>query len=380
MKALNTFSTTRMFALDIEDTADLIAATGHDNTIIVQGEMGWGKSSLLRILKGMEQFRDFTAIYIDCTTKTDSGDFFMVKYSTDGLTFVTVPHEELGLHLDGPVILMFDEIGKMPRSAFNAVLRVLYERKACGMQLHRDSLVFATTNLAAEGIGDMLPPHGRNRCTVVTMKKSDQFKWLGWSISAGIHPTIQVWAKEEKALFSSFMDFETPELCEREAPHIYDPRSPNKPVAFVTGRSLEAASDIMHNRDAVLAAGGRFSDEMLQAALAGTIGVRGTKDLMAVSTLLGQLPSKAEIINDPLGARIPDSSSAVCMLVYRTLATIEASWAPQWMVYMQRLDRMAQALFGHGSRVKDYPRTTEITRCKEYQKWAFDNAHLFGVK
>jgi hypothetical protein len=368
------------FALDINQTADLIAATGHNRTVIVQGEMGWGKSALLGILAAMPQFQNHTAIYIDCTTKSDSGDFFMVKYSADGRTFTTVPHEELGLHLDGPVILMFDEIGKMPRSAFNAVLRVLYERKYGEMALHASSLVLATTNLAAEGIGDLLPPHGRNRCTVVTMRKSDQLGWLGWSLTAGVHPTIQAWAKDTPQLFSSFLDFETPEICEREAPHIYDPRSANKPVAFVTGRSLEGASDIMHSRDAVVAAGGQFTDDMLRSSLAGTVGPRAAMDLMAYHTLLQQLPTKAELINDPLGARIPDSVSGVCMLVYRTLATIEASWAPQWMVYMQRLDRMAQALFGHGTRVKGYPRAIEVTRCKEYQQWAFANAHLFGVK
>ena len=293
MTARTAFNLINQNALDINDTADLIAATGHNRTVIVQGEMGWGKSALLGILAKMEQFKGHTAIYIDCTTKTDSGDFFMVKYSTDGETFMTVPHEELGLHLDGPVILMFDEIGKMPRSAFNAVLRVLYERKACGMQLHEQSIVLATTNLGAEGLGDLLPAHGRNRCTVVTMKKSDQLGWLGWSIAENIHPTVQAWAKDTPQLFYSFMDFESPEITEREAPHIYDPRSPNKPVAFVTGRSLEGASDIMHDRDAVLAAGGRFTDEMLRASLAGTIGPRGAADLMAYNTLMTQIPTKA---------------------------------------------------------------------------------------
>jgi len=378
MTARTAFNLINQFALDINDTADLIAATGHNRTIIVQGEMGWGKSALHKILAGMDQFKDHTAIYIDCTTKTDSGDFFMVKYSADGKTFETLPHEELGLHLDGPVLLMFDEIGKMPRSAFNAVLRVLYERKYGNMELHPDSRVFATTNLGAEGLGDLLPPHGRNRCTVVTMKKSDQLGWLGWSIAAGVHPTVQAWSKDTPQLFYSFMDFESPDITEREAPHIYDPRAASKPVAFVTGRSLEGASDIMHDRDAVVAAGGRFSDDMLRAALAGTVGPRAASDLMAYNTLMTQIPSKDEIINDPMGARIPDKVSAVCMLVFRALATVERSWAPQWMTYLQRLDRPAQGLFGNGTRVKDYPRLQQIVRCPEYMAWARDNAHLFG--
>jgi hypothetical protein len=166
----------------IEDIADL----GHEISLIIQGPMGWGKSAMLHTLGEMPRFKGYTLVYIDCTTKSDSGDFFMIKYGEDGKTFLTVPHEELGLHLEGPVIIMFDEIGKMPRSAFNAVLRILYERRAGGDALHPDSIVFATTNLAAEGLGDLLPPHGINRCQVRTYKVPTKMEWLGWAIRRAV--------------------------------------------------------------------------------------------------------------------------------------------------------------------------------------------------
>lgn len=367
------------FALQFDDTETFIAETGHKRTIIVEGPMGWGKSSLLPALGKRPEFANHTRVYIDCTTKTDSGDFFMIKYSADGETFRTVPHEELGLHLDGPVILMFDEIGKMPRSAFNSVLRVLYERKGPGnSKLHDDSIIFSTTNLAVEGLGDLLLPHGRNRVTVVTMRNPDQHRWLGWSISAGVHPLVQSWAKDTPELFTSFTDFASAEECAtRTQGMIYDPRAVNKPVAFVTGRSMEGASDIFHCRDAALAAGRAFSDKILHAGLVGTVGPAAAGNLMAYISMLNDLPSKDEIANDPLNARIPVNGTAVCMLVYRVLATIERAWAPQWMTYLRRLDTVAQGLFGNGTRVKGYPRLNAIVHCKEYQEWATINAHLF---
>ena len=140
----------------IEDVADL----GHKITFILQGGMGWGKSASLFLLMAMPKFKNHTFIYVDGTTKSDSGDFYMIKYSADGRTFTTVPHEELGMHLarEGKdVVLFFDEIGKMPRSAFNSVLRVLYERKAGNESLSEASIVYAATNMAAEGLGDVLP-------------------------------------------------------------------------------------------------------------------------------------------------------------------------------------------------------------------------------
>ena len=63
---------------------------------------------------------------------------------------------------------MVDEYGKANPAVKNAMLRLMLERKIGSYTLHPDSLVFATTNLGAEGVGDLLPPHARNRMTVIT--------------------------------------------------------------------------------------------------------------------------------------------------------------------------------------------------------------------
>jgi len=370
----------------IEDIADL----GREISLIIQGPMGWGKSAMLHTLGEMPRFKGYTLVYIDCTTKSDSGDFFMIKYGEDGKTFLTVPHEELGLHLEGPVIIMFDEIGKMPRSAFNAVLRILYERKSGTMSLHPDSIVFATTNLAAEGLGDLLPPHGINRCQVRTYKVPTKMEWLGWAIRNSIHDFIMSYANQNDHIFSCFLEHE--EIG--QYPELYDPRAVNKPVACVTGRSMENASHVFHAYDRRIEAamdagtyqqGGDLEKKyqrVLLNGLVGTVGPVAANNMMTYFKMQGEIPTRDQIIQNPMGAPIPKSGAARCLLISRTLNDMDRELAGPWMTYLMRGDftKVDQALFGMGTRVKGYPdkKLRAVAGNTQYQKWAEVNSHLFG--
>jgi len=370
----------------IEDIADL----GHKISLIIQGPMGWGKSAMLRSLAAMPKFESHTFVYIDCTTKSDSGDFFMIKYSEDGKTFVTIPHEELGLHLEGPMVMMFDEIGKMPRSAFNATLRVLYERKHGTMSLHPDSVVFATTNLAAEGLGDLLPPHGINRCQVRTYKVPTKMEWLGWAVRNSIHDFIMSYANQNDHIFTCFLEHEEV----GQYPELYDPRAVNKPVACVTGRSLENASHVFHAYDRRAEAakdagayqeGGDLEKKyqrVLLNGLVGTVGPVAATNMMTYFKMQGEIPTRDQIIQNPMGAPIPKSGAARCLLISRTLRDMDKELAGPWMTYLMRKDfnKVDQALFGMGTRVKTYPpkKLRAVAGNTQYQKWAEANSHLFG--
>ena len=125
-------------ALNHNQLAQAIALTGHKEPILVEGDMGSGKSSLHQLvfeyLKEYDPATSYTMIYIDCTTKLDSGDSFMIKYSEDGTTFHHVPHEELGLHLDGPCIIMFEELDLI-------VVFTAHERDDKTMQITADRVL-----------------------------------------------------------------------------------------------------------------------------------------------------------------------------------------------------------------------------------------------
>ena len=355
----------QMYALNLDQILEGVEAGGNKRTTLVQGHMGTGKSSLLTELSRRNPTH--TACYFDCTTK-DLGDITLPNIKTaDGQGFVSyATNEELGAHINAPIILMIDEYGKANPSVKLALLRLMLERKIGSYALHPDSIVFATTNLGAEGVGDLLPPHSRNRITVVTARKPSNLEWIEWGINNDIDHTLLGWCKDNPQLFLSFEDVKDPD----ENPYIYHPKSQR--AAFVTPRSLEAASDWLKVRD-------KFDDQTLTAMLMGTIGDRGAMDLMAFVKLADQLPSLQSIKDDPKGAKVPDSAAAVCMVVYRTLASLEKEWLNAWMDYLPRLDKEAQGMFANGVRAPKYSKQSMVMTNKKFTQWAMANNYMFAA-
>ena len=354
-----------MYSLGLDQIETAIRVGGNKRTILVQGHMGTGKSSLLKTLgKAMP---NHIMCYFDCTTK-DLGDITIPQLQTiDDQGYVRyVTNEELGLHLGKDIILMVDEYGKANPAVKNAMLRLLLERKMGGYTLTDKSVVFATTNLGAEGVGDLLPPHARNRMTVVTSRKPTNMEWIEWGVNNGVDHTLLGWCKDNPQLFHSFEDVKDPE----QNPYIYHPKQQR--TAFVTPRSLEAASDWLKGRDGV-------DDQTMTALLMGTIGERGAMDLMAFVKLSDQLPSLESIKKDPMNAKVPDSAAAVCMVVYRTLSVIDRDWIDAWMDYMVRLDKEAQGMFANGVRNPKYAKQSVVMTNKKFTAWAMANNYMFAA-
>ena len=358
-------SAQQMYALSLDECVDLIAAVGTKRTVLMQGDMGNGKSSTLKTLA--ERFPDHAPIYFDATNK-DLGDMMLPSIKgADEQGFVRfMPNEEMGLHLDKPVIVMIDEYGKANPSVKNALNILMLERKMGSYELHPDSIVFATTNKGAEGVGDIIPPHGRNRITIVQVRKTDHMTWIEWGINNGIEHTLLGWVKDNPQLFASFEDVRDPD----DNPYIFHPNQQR--AAFVTPRSLHAASDILHAR-------ADMNDTTLTAALMGTIGDRGAMDLMAFVKLADQLPSLDSIKTKPMEAKVPESAAAVCMVVYRTLAALESDWLDKWMEYLPRLDAEAQGLFANGVRSEKYNKRSMVMTNKKFTTWAREHNYMFGA-
>jgi len=358
-------SATSMYALSLDQCVKAIVAGGSKRTIIMQGHMGTGKSATLTMLDNL--LPDHTACYFDCTTK-DLGDLLIpILKDVDGNDYVRfATNEELGMHLkDKKLILMIDEIGKANPAVFNGLLRLIYERKIGSYDMHPDSILFATTNLGAEGVGDILPPHGRNRVTVVSVRKSNNMEWIeNFAINNNVHPIVMACAKDNPHWFHSFEDVKNPE----DNPVIFHPQSTQS--AFITGRSLECASDWLHVRD-------QFDDHTLTGLLIGTLGERGAMDMMANIKLFDQIPSLESIKKEPKIAKIPTSASAVVMVVYRTLANLDKDWMNSWMDYLLRLDTEAQGLFANGVRSDKYAKRAMVMTNKKFTDWAMQNNYMF---
>ena len=136
-----------MYDQTIDELVNAIKQGGMERTILVQGHMGTGKSSILDILA--KDLPTHTPCYFDCTTK-DLGDITIPNISKmdDGTGFVSyLVNEELGVHHNKPIILMIDEYGKANPAVKLALLRVMLERKIGGYTLHKDSIVLLLPTL-----------------------------------------------------------------------------------------------------------------------------------------------------------------------------------------------------------------------------------------
>jgi len=189
-------------SISMQECIKLISAVGDKISVLVQGEMGCGKSSILKELALLHP--NHVPCYVDITTK-DVGDFLIPQIRTlDGTPVCSfIPNEEFGLHLGKPVILMFDELGKGSNAVKNACLTAIQERKLGIHKLPEGSIVFATTNLSVEGIGDNIPPHARNRMCVVKMRKptAEQWRW-DYAQNAGVDPVVIATAIEYPAMLA----------------------------------------------------------------------------------------------------------------------------------------------------------------------------------
>ena len=351
------------YHLNLDRCVNLISTVGNERTVLAQGDIGQGKSSMIHTLA--ERHPDHMPVYFDATTK-DLGDLMipsLQSIETDGCVRM-IPNEELGLHHDKPIILMIDEFGKANPAVKNGLLRLMLERKIGSVSLHPDSIVFATTNKGGEGVGDMLPPHACNRICVVQIRKSTHLEVIEFGINDGWDHTMLGCIKDNPQLCQSYEDVKDPD----ENPYIFHPKAQR--VSFSTPRSLHACSDILKKRE-------HLDDITLQAALIGTIGDQAAALIMTHVKMSDQLPSLESIKNDPKNAIVPTSVAAVCMVVYRTLSTLEKDWVKPWMEYMQRLDTEAQAMFANGVRSEKYSKQAMVMGSQVFRDWALKNSHLY---
>ncbi len=358
---------TQMYAMSLDQCSNVISVGGHLRTVLVQGDMGTGKSSLLAMLA--KEHPKHIACYFDCTTK-DLGDVTIpdLVHMEDGSGFVRyLTNEELGAHNQQPIILMVDEFGKSNAAVKLALLRLMLERKIGSYTLHPDSLVFATTNKGSEGVGDLLPPHARNRITLVTTRKPSAEETIEYGVNNGWNPSVLGFVREFPHILQSFEDVKNPE----DNPYIYHPSAPSS-RQFVTNRSLHATSDWLNLRL-------ELDDVSVMAVLIGTIGERGAMDLMAFVKLADQLPSWESIKQDPLNAKVPDSASAICMVVYSALARMSKDAVTPWMDYLPRLSREAQGMFANGVRASKYTHRSLVMSNGKFTKWAMENNYMFAA-
>jgi len=337
--------------VSLSQAANLIRTCGNTNTFVFQGEPGIGKSAMLSQLAGDT---DLEPRYIDCAL-LDLGDLQMPKVG-DAVEFV--PNKMFTG--DQPLLVMLDEIGKAMRPVQNALLTLLLEHRIGNHKLPEGSVVFGTTNLATDGVGDMMQAHARNRVTFLTVRKPDADEWVEWGVDNGVDPAVMAWVKEYPHCLSSYAD--DPEGSV-DNPYIFNPRK--QQAAFVSPRSLAHASHIIKQRP-------NLPDDVLISALSGTIGESAARDMQAFLSVADALPPFKAIIEKPDTISVPDSPIACVILALGAVTRMTAENVDAWMTYLVRLPREVQFMFVQN--VMRSRAASVVVKSKSFTDWARENS------
>ena len=321
-------------SINLSQAATLIRNVGSTNTILLRGQPGIGKSSILQTLE--RELPDYQICYID-VANLDLGDLGMPVIDKDTMVTNYAPNARFGVGKGQtrPVVLMLDELGKASRPVLNMLLPVILEHRIGSEDLPTGSIVFGTTNLDTDGVGDNIPAHAFNRMTVVTVANPSAEQWIEWASGHGVAPEVMAFAKQYPQVFDCYADLDKKD----KNPYIFNPMTGNT-RAFCSPRSLFKASNIIKQRSVL--------GTSVIPALAGTVGEAAARDMEALVNLADQLPLFETIVNNPLKAKVPDSVGALFILAFMLAGRVDKDTMDSVMDYADRMSAKsfeAHALF-----------------------------------
>ena len=345
--------------VSLKEAEDLIVNV-RSNRFHLRGEPGIGKSSML---KSIGERTGLPTAYIDCPNM-DLGDIAMPVVDHATKTTRYYPNARFMLEQRTPVAIMMDEFTKAPAPVMNMLhpmLEVANPRLG-DIPIHPDSIIFTTGNLSSDGVGDNMKAHTSARLTKVTVMKPDSEQWLTWAGNSGrIAPEVMAYVDRFPQVLASYLDG-----TQKDNPYIYNPRVQQD--GYICPRTLELASNIVAQRS-------NFSSDSLIAALAGTLGEAGARDMQAFIAYADQLPSKATIIADPKNAALPHQPGACAVVIYGLITSADKGNFSAFMEYVKRFAPEWQATFAINI-ARNASKQSIAFGNRDFSKWVAENQDL----
>jgi hypothetical protein len=354
-----------------------IAAIGAQRTILLQGEPGIGKSWLIKELAA--EFPTHRPVYIDCQLLLDQGDFFypFIADTDGGKIAERVMLEDFNFNSEQPLIIMLDEIGKANKAVMNVLLTLMYDRRIGSVPAPEGSMVFATTNLSTDGVGDFVAAHARSRVIRVEVAKPhagfnpdstvDPDSWGHWALGNDIAPALIAWVKSKPECLDSYRNYTAGEKWGN--PYAFHPTQGAE--SYVCPRSLHAASDVVKQRDVL-------GHELTLSLLAGAAGEAFARDFSAWLLVKDRVASMDAVVASPESAAVPENHDAValCVMVFSLVAATTDKTIVPFTTYMQRLPKEYQAMYSRSVMASEAKQKVAIA-CEKFRKWAMDNHWMF---
>lgn len=318
----------------LEDAAQIIAATGDTTTTVLLGEPGVGKSSLRHNILSILGWSEDQCVYLDAPL-LDFPDFYMPDV-VGGKTMKAYA-DEWHLDSDKPQLYMIDEIGKMAGIAKPMITRFMLERTVSSKPIPKGSIIFATSNLSTDGVGDSFPAHMNNRVSTLQISKPNADSVVEFGTAHGMNGTLIYFVRENPEVCASYVELD--EEGQRNNKYIFNPKHNTK--AFVSNRSLWMASRTLDKMEL-----GVLNKTQAMAHICGAIGAPATAELWATVELAESLPTRKSIYTEPSKARLPDNVAAQLLLATRLASGLDNDNADATTEYMSRLEAEIQAVAG----------------------------------
>ena len=339
-----------MKLLSRKQIISLIKAVGHLRTVVIQGENGVGKTSIFHELCRDPMFANHIKTNpVDCMQLSD-GSVWMPDVDREQGVSRELPNERFGVSKNNqkgvngarPVLVFLDEILKTRQYIKDMIAPMIYDRRNGSYHFVEGSVICCATNLAMEGLGDIIQPHLKSRLITVTMAKPTCDEWVQHATDFGMAAEVIACADEHPMWFDSFLDY-MPNGKHHGKVMSKDNAVPFNPSeaqdGYVSPRTLHIASDVVHNKDAM-------DTDTMQAALEGTIGATAAEALAAYIRFGQDNPSFDEVRADPAHARVASSPVAQIVMAFKLVTnTQDRDDAEAATEYVARLKGEMQNLF-----------------------------------
>jgi hypothetical protein len=293
-----------------------IMAFGGNKSLFIVGPIGSGKSSLLASIaahngdkwrKWGDHFAEDKYVYcpFECADMDYSGLGMLIPdHKTRSMDFYAAAK----FYMDDsrPHVIMFDERGKMAKGLQAILNTVDLERTVGGKPLPQGSIVFSTTNLASDGVGDFLPAHAYNRINLINYAAPSVEEWCEWATGVGLSAELRAAASMNRQWFGCYTQGDV-------NGEIFHPQTNNK--TFVSRRSLAGCDPILRMK-------GKLSDRVIEANLAGTIGQAAASKMMTILSVRSLIESPENIIAAPATCKVPEDIGALYLSMFNALDAI----------------------------------------------------------
>lgn len=342
----------------LEDIVELKKMGEHIN-VLFWGSPGIGKTQSVKTCLDNMGY-ECRLLGVPTMDPTDIGGYPKV----DGeYTINTVPRTLIPTKNGKKLAIFADELNRASNMVQNSLLSLFQERQVKEFKLDPETILIAAANHEGDDIGIQAASRALSNRFIQIYLKTNINAFMAHAIPNDFHPAVIATLKFRPNLLNPAYDDSDPVEMQKW----------KDKKAFPTPRSWETASKLIKVAETREVGIQKMRNHILQAELAGAVGMGPAIELMAVYKTLTQLPSIDNIFMNPTSAMLPEEPSACFAVSIAVSRRITEDNIEAGLCYLNRLPLEYNVLA-----VKHIlSRDQSLTATKAYSQWALANEGKF---